>query len=420
MKKLIRIATVPQSLNLLFKGQLSFLSRYYEVTGIASNGSSLNEVALREGIKVKAIEMERRMNNPLKDFTALISLYLYFKKEKPDIVHSATPKAGLLSMAAAKMAGVPVRIHTFTGLIFPYKTGFFQKILILADRILCACATNIYPEGRGVFNVALNNHKPAKPMKVIANGNINGIDTQYFSPNLFSSEQKKKLRQSLGIALTDFVFIFVGRLVRGKGINELVRVFDKIEQKNSNAKLLLVGNFENALDPLLPETLAKMRTCRNIISAGYQKDVRLFFAISDTLVFPSYREGFPNVVMQAGAMELPGIVTDISGCNEIVEDGVNGLIIPPKNEKILKEKMLLLLNSSELMNKLKSNARAMITSRYEQKMVWEAVLAEYENLENSVKKPHRLPDFALPLRLDLWNTANDQLQKLWNKIKKME
>jgi glycosyltransferase involved in cell wall biosynthesis len=380
--KLFRITTIPFSLSILLKGQLKYLNRCYDVIAVSSRGTELEKVGKQEGVQTKAIDIERSISL-FKDFVSLVKLYFYFRKEKPDIVHSITPKAGLLSMVAAKMAGVPMRIHTFTGLIFPYQTGFFQKLLIFMDKILCACATNIYPEGKGVMNDLQKFKITDKPLKVIANGNVNGIDTTHFNPALFSAEQKANLRKKLGIDGNDFVFVFVGRLVKDKGIDELVSTFSILNSQFPIVKLLLVGPFERELDPLLPTTEQEIQNNPHIISVGFQADVRPYLAISDIFVFPSYREGFPNVVMQAGAMELPCIVTDINGCNEIIIDGVNGLIIPPKNQEALKEKMELLIHDIDLRNRLKSNAREMITSRYEQKLVWEALLEEYKRLEKS-------------------------------------
>ncbi len=175
-------------------------------------------------------------------------------------------------------------------------------------------------------------------------------------------------------------FIFVGRLVKDKGINELVQAFSQLSQSNQNISLLLVGPLEEDLDPLNEETVHLIETLTNIYTVGYQADVRPYFAIADALVFPSYREGFPNVVLQAGAMGLPSIVTDINGCNEIVEQGVNGLIIPPKNTIALKEAMELLATKALLYSNLKSTAREKITSRFERKEVWQALLMEYESL----------------------------------------
>ena len=379
-RKLIRITTIGRSFNLL-KHQLSFLNQYYEVLGIASPGVKLDETSKRECIKTFGIPMERHISI-FKDLISLYKLIKIFRKEKPWCIHSITPKAGLLSMVAGWITQVPVRIHTFTGLVFPTSKGVKKYILMTSDRLLCKCATNVYAEGQGVKFDLIRHKITQKPLKVLANGNINGIDTAYFSPTFYTNEQNEKLKSEIGIPRNAFVFCFVGRLVKDKGINELVQAFIEINKTCSYIKLLLVGLFERELDPLLPETEKEIQNHPNIIFVGYQTDVRPYLVISDIFVFPSYREGFPNVVMQAGAMELPCIVTDINGCNEIIEDGVNGSIIPPKDKGQLQEKMELLLKDSDLRSQLKQNARRMITSRYEQKPVWKALLDEYKKLED--------------------------------------
>ncbi|CAM3384887.1 Glycosyltransferase subfamily 4-like N-terminal domain-containing protein [Flavobacterium longum] len=375
MKKVIRTSTVPISLDSLLRGQLKFLNQYYDVVAVSGEGERLRSVESREGVRVHPIEMQRQIA-PLKDLASLWKLYRFFKKEKPDIVHSITPKAGLLSMMAAKFAGVPVRIHMFTGLIFPTQTGIKQKILIAMDRLLCRFATHIFPEGQGVRNDLIKFNITKKPLKIIANGNVNGIDTAHYDSELFSSQQRD-LRQEWKIDPDDFVFIFVGRLVKDKGIRELVDAFSSLLQSHPNAKLLLLGRFESHLDPIDPLTLKTIETTPQIITAGYQIDVRPFLALADVFVLPSYREGFPNVVMQAGAMDLPSIVTDINGANEIIIDGENGLIVPPKDEAKLVAAMQRLLEDDGLREQMAASARGLIASRYEQQTVWNAILEEY-------------------------------------------
>lgn len=382
MKKLFRISTVPVSLNILLKGQLKYLDEYFDVTAISGKGADLEEVAQRENVKTYALEMQRQIS-PVKDVISLIKLYLYFKKEKPDIIHSITPKAGLLSMIAGKLAGVPIRIHTFTGLVFPYKKGMMQKILILMDKLLCICATNIYPEGRGVKNDLIEYGITQKPLKILGNGNINGIDLDYFNPDLYSEKDSLSIREKLNIGQNDFVFLFVGRLVGDKGINELVKAFSELPRSsNQNIHrniLLLVGPYEDDLDPLLPGTIIEIENNPNIISVGFQKDVRPYFAISDVFVFPSYREGFPNVLLQAGAMGKFSIVTDINGSNEIIENQINGTIIPVRNEIALKLEMM---NAIELLKKnqdLKNICRMRIKNMFEQSIIWEVLKNEYKN-----------------------------------------
>jgi glycosyltransferase involved in cell wall biosynthesis len=382
--KLFRTSTVPISLDYLLKGQLNFLNQHFEVVAVSGEDEHLQEVAEREEVRVVPLAMQRAIR-PFHDLVALWKLYRLFKKERPQIVHSITPKAGLLSMVAAKMAGVPIRMHTFTGLIFPSKKGFMQRVLVLMDKILCWHATHIYPEGQGVKKDLVAYRITQKPLKIIANGNVNGIDTNHFSSDAISLQTKTDLKNELDISSNDFVFIFVGRLVGDKGINELISAFSNLKPETLNFKLLLVGPFETELDPLLPKTISVIESNPNITSVGFQADVRPYFGISDCLVFPSYREGFPNVVLQAGAMGLPSIVTNINGCNEIIEEGINGLIIPPKDIIALQNAMISLLEDKNVFKNLKNNARQMITSRYEQKLVWEALLEEYRRLLEGIR-----------------------------------
>lgn len=376
--KLIRITTVPGSLKGLLKGQHRFMSSHFEVIGVSSAGEALQEVEKDEGIRVVPVEMTRTIS-PLKDLKSLWQLYKLFKKEKPLIVHTHTPKAGTAGMMAAWLARVPIRLHTIAGLPLLEATGAKRRLLDWVEKITYWCAHIIYPNSFVMKDIIIENGytKEAK-LKVIANGSSNGIDTAHFNPLYYSAEDNETMRDKLGIKADDFVYVFVGRLVGDKGINELIEAFERLGVEN--VKLLLVGSYETELDPLEKETLDIIESNLNIISVGYQQDVRPYFALADALAFPSYREGFPNVVMQAGAMGLPSIVTDINGCNEIVEEGVNGLIIPTKDARALQEAMKKLILDKTFYGKLKSNAREMIVSRYEQEVVWEALLEEYERL----------------------------------------
>ena len=389
MKKLIRITTVPISFKVLLKGQLRFMaSNGFDVKGVSSEGEELREVHENEGIVMEAINMSRKIT-PFQDLKSLWEMWNFLRKEKPQIVHTHTPKAGIIGMLAARLAGVPHRLHTVAGLPLMEATGIKRKILNFVEKLTYSSATRVYPNSKGLYDFILqNNFTQSNKLKIIANGSSNGINTTFFSPAQVSEIEKVKLGEKLNIHSDDFVFVFVGRIVSDKGINELIKAFSELQAAGNNEltgiKLLLVGGLESDLDPLNPETLAEINQNKDIISAGFQQDVRPFFAISDALVFPSYREGFPNVVMQAGAMGLPSIVSDINGCNEIIVEGENGLIIPPKNVEKLKEKMLTLARDKNLYIKLKENSRRMIENRYEQSVVWNALLEEYEGLLQSV------------------------------------
>ncbi|GIJ97702.1 glycosyl transferase family 1 [Capnocytophaga stomatis] len=379
MNKLFRVTTVPISLKVLLKGQHRFMSQKgFEVIGISSKGQALCDVQKEEGIKIKELKMTRTIS-PFQDLKSLLNFYKLCKKEKPLIVHSHTPKAGIIGMLGAKLAGVPIRLHTVAGLPLMEAKGIKRKILDSVEKLTYACATAVYPNSKGLYDFILKNKYTSEDkLKVIANGSSNGVNTSFFSPQQVSEEQKNTLKKELNIQPDDFVFIFVGRLVGDKGINELTEAFSSLNI--DNVKLLLVGPMEKELDPLKEKTLHEIEKNHSIISVGYQKDVRPFFAISDLLVFPSYREGFPNVVMQAGAMGLPSIVTNINGCNEIIIEGENGTIIPVKNVEELKKQMESLSTDKVRYNKLKENSRKMIANRYEQSVVWEALLEEYKKL----------------------------------------
>lgn len=380
-RKLIRITTIPLSLDKLLSGQLSFMNQYYHVIAVSSDLAYLEIISKKENIEVFHVEMTRRIT-PINDLNVVWKLYRYFKKEKPNIVHTHTPKAGTVGMLAAKLAGVPNRLHTVAGLPLLEATGNKRKLLNFVEKITYSCATKIYPNSFGLKEIILQEKfcNPEK-LKVLGNGSTNGIDTSFFNPEKFSLNENNILKEKLKIAQDDFVFIFVGRLVSDKGINELITAFKKLNTLWPNTKLLLVGPLETDLDPLQTQTLEEIEYNKSIISIGYQNDVRPYFSIANVLVFPSYREGFPNVVMQAGAMGLPSVVSNINGCNEIIQHNQNGIIISVKNTEAIFEAMKEIIENNLLYSELKQNSRKRILLNYEQKIVWKAILNEYDNIK---------------------------------------
>lgn len=373
--KLFRITTVSESLSVLLEGQLKFLSDYYEVVGIASGKEALKVVGEREGIRVIDVPMKREIS-VFSDVLSLFRLIRLFYKERPHIVHANTPKASLLSMVAAWITRVPHRIYFVTGLRFETTAGKFRCLLVWMEKITCWCATKVIPEGEGVKRTLLANRITRKPLKVILNGNINGVDIDYFNWKAVSDDDVEKLK-----VVDCYTFVFVGRLVRDKGVGELVHAFVKLYQQYKHIRLLLVGGLEQGLDPLDEETLTLLHNHDAICAVGFQRDVRPYLAASDALVFPSYREGFPNVVLQAGAMGLPSVVTDINGCNEIVQEGVNGKIIPSRDENALYGAMKWFYeHRDEEVKEMALRARPLIIERYERHKVWNALLEEYKAL----------------------------------------
>lgn len=381
MHKLIRITTVPLSLEKLLEGQLSFMSSYFDVTAISADKSRLDKFGKDNGVTTYHIELTRKIT-PLADLKSLYKLYIYIKKEKPLIVHSHTPKAGIVAMTAAYFARVPLRLHTVAGLPLMESTGLKRIVLNTVEKWTYRFATKVYPNSKGLYNFILKEKFTQKnKLKVIGNGSSNGIDTHYFNPAHYSLTQIENLKKDIEISPQDFVFIFVGRIVGDKGINELIQAFETVNNNYPLTTLLLVGPFENDLDPLNEETISAINKNSKIKTVGYQKDVRPYFALSDVLVFPSYREGFPNVVMQAGAMNLPCIVSNINGCNEIIEDGANGIIIPPKDTIHLIKAMTNMLVDKSLYISLKNQARQSVVTKYERMEIMELLLKEYQELK---------------------------------------
>ena len=385
-KKLIRLTTVDLSLDKLIPGQLKYMSSVFDVIGVASDTGLLDKVRKREGVRMVNIPMEREISL-LKDLRSLIALFFFFRKERPDILHCNTPKGSLLALLAGLFAGVPNRIYLVTGLRYQGTTGFFRFILKTMERISCFCATQVIPEGHGVLHTLHADHITNKRLRVLHYGNINGIDTSYFSRKCL----EENFRSALGFTDDDFVFIFVGRIVRDKGMNELAEAMKKLisEKRSKQVKLLLVGSFEKG-NPLYGDNEDFLRNSEHVKFVGWQEDVRPYLAAADALVFPSYREGFPNVPIQAGALDIPCIVTNINGCNEIIKDNLNGKIIRAPYaqqgkrdslmENALYETMKWFIEHPEEVKRMGRNARGMITSRYEQKDVWKEILNLYLEL----------------------------------------
>ena len=374
-KKIIRACTVPQSLGFV-KGMLPDLCKKYEVVLVSSPGEQLDELTKEYGIRGIAVPMERHISVK-KDIISLWRLIKVFRKEKPTMVHSMTPKAGLLCMIAGKLTGVPVRVHTFTGLVWPTEKGLKRCILMLTDRLTCACATHIIPEGEGVKNDLIAGKITHKPLKVLGYGNVKGVDMEQCSRRPEVMKIAEKLRKD-----DCFSFLYVGRVVRDKGINELCAAFERIHDNYPKTRLFLVGPYEDSLDPISEETRGIIGKNGAIEAVGAKSGDELlaYYAAADCFVMPSYREGFPNTVLEAGAMGLASIVTDINGSREIIVDGENGMIVPPQNEERLYHAMKVMLTSPADREKLAGKARKMIADRFEQSFVRKCLYEYYDEV----------------------------------------
>lgn len=387
-KKIIRAVTVSDSIEFFEPIVPDLQKRGYEIISVSSSGPE-QENLKEKGVKIVSVKMERHISL-INDLKALIHLIRVFLVEKPFMVHSMTPKAGLLCMIASWISRVPRRVHTFTGLVWPTSVGLKRKILMATDWITCACATHIIPEGEGV-KADLQTHITNKPMKVLGYGNVRGIDMKRWQ---VTPEIKTK---SSMVKDGRFTFLFVGRIVGDKGVNELIEAFMRLQKSHNSIRLLLVGYYENDIDPVSETTQALIDNTPEIEEVGaiFGDDLLTYYAASDCFVFPSYREGFPNTVLEAGAMGLPQIVTDINGSREIVTNlnhnanpnivgkmdiRDNGIVIPSKDVDALYEAMDRMIVDDVMRENMAENARPMIESRFEQGFVRSCLLNFYEDL----------------------------------------
>ncbi len=369
--KIIRTVTVPQSLCFCREVMIKMRMMGYEMVAVTSPGAELDKLRDEDGFHCVAVPMERHISivNDLKSLWTMIQV---LREERPYMVHSMTPKAGLICMFAAWITRVPRRVHTFTGLMWPTATGLKRRILMFTDRLTCACATHVIPEGQGVLNDLKKGGITKKPMKILGYGNVMGVDMERFNPARFVVQKEDGV----------FTFLFVGRIVGDKGINELVEAFTRLYNKYKNVRLVLVGTYEHELDPVSDTTRKEIDTNDAINACGtkYGDDLLQMYVDADCFVMPSYREGFPNTVLEAGAMNLPSIVTDINGSREIIANEKNGLIVPSKNTTALYEAMERILTDDVLRMHMARMARPMINSRFEKEFVQSCQIKFYKEI----------------------------------------
>ena len=376
MKKLILVTTVSQTFSQILSGQLAFLSMHFEVHIVCSGSPvEVQRIAKANNVASAHVIPMNRGISPFKDIISIIRMMRVVRQVKPDIVHSYTPKAGLVTAISSFILKVPVRVHTFTGLIFPYKVGFKRFVLKNVDSLICKLCTHVVPEGEGVKK--LLQPITSKELKVVGSGNIAGVDFNYFN-RLELYPIPRTLESIRGLSSSNFVFCFIGRINPDKGLGELLHAFEKLYKLHDNVALLIVGGLDSSVR-IPPDIAFRLSNQQGVIWAGEVDDVRPYLAHSDILVLPSYREGFPNVVLQAGAMGKPSIVTDVCGSNELIINDFNGWIVPPKNQLELFNAMLLAKTSSKL-PAFAERAYIFVRSRFEREHYHKKLLDFYSRL----------------------------------------
>lgn len=373
MKKLIYIVAVPASVQSFLSERMHFLAGKYEVSAVCSPGVE-HEQFHAQGLKTHAVPIERRIA-PLKDAVSLWRLYRLLRKEKPDIVHTMTPKAGLLGMIAAWAARVPARIAMFNGEL-KLPNPIVRGIVRMTNALTCLFATHLNADGFGTKEYVEEQCVTRKPIKVFWHGNINGIDLERFR----ARGKREAIRRALNLNLSSVVFIYVGRIVHDKGIDELIPAFEKLVQQGADADLILVGQEEAALDPILESTSESIEKHDRIHAVGVQKNVPEWLEAADVFVLPSHREGCNCSLLEAGAMGLPSLATNIRGCNEIIVEQQTGLLYPAGDTAQLLMGLKELYHNKGMRIKMGQNARMRVHQHYDRKDVWDDMLAFYMSL----------------------------------------
>lgn len=377
MPKLIRITTVPISLKLLLTGQMKFMKENgWDVLMVSADGREIQQVLKTEGCRHEIVPFTRKIT-PLQDLACLWKLYQLFKKEQPDIVHTHTPKAGLLGMIAAKLAGVKIRIHTLAGIPFMAAEGGTKSLLERVEKLTYDFATEVWPNSEGLKNFVIENQLcTAEKLHIIGKGSSNGVDFSIFNRDSLKENHLVAATMRIMPGDEDFIILAVGRLVRDKGIEELVQAFlnSKIVSKS---KLVLLGSFEQELNPLSMETIQLIRDNPRIVQIDWTDHVAHYMALADVLVHPSHREGFPNVLLEAAALQLPVICSNIIGNTDIITQQKTGLIFPVKDVAVLKEALEFAFVKRDKMGQMAANLYQETLENYSRGDIHQEILETY-------------------------------------------
>lgn len=319
-KKICFIVSSPLTIKAFLTQHLNALSKVYHVTIIVNANSNNNEGLINNNIEYINLEINREIDL-MKDIIILFKLISIFRKEKFHLIHSVTPKAGLLAMLAGAITRVPVRIHIFTGQVWANRTGVIRFFLKWLDKLISFCGTNILADSDSQMKFLITERViSSEKISVLANGSISGVDINKFMPD---TQIRKVIRDKLNIAATDIVFLFIGRLKRDKGVIELCTAFKKILENKENSHLLLIGPDEERLIREIKQ-LNILAEKLHIIS--YTDEPEKYMAVADILCLPSYREGFGSVIIEAAACGIPAIGSRIYGITDAISENETGLL----------------------------------------------------------------------------------------------
>lgn len=376
--KIAHITTIDLSLRYLLLNQLkSIQDAGYEVVGISAPGPHV-EFLEREGIRHIAIPMTRNFT-PLADFGALLNLHNVMRRERFTIVHTHTPKPGLIGQLSARLAGVPIVVNTLHGFYFhEHMPAFWRRFYITTEQVAARCSSAILSQSSEDIQTAIRERIcRADEIKPLGNG----IDVSRFGRHLFTQEQLAEKRREIGLPSDVPVVGFVGRLVEEKGILDLLNAAKIVLQQIPSAKFLIIGPIDHEkVDALTPEIAREYGIADACVFTGMRQDMPELYALMDVFALPSYREGFPRSPMEASATGVPCIATDIRGCREAVVNDENGYLVPLRDPQKLAESMIKILSNPEVAERMSKAGRKMAVERFDEQLVFAKVKAEYARL----------------------------------------
>ena len=392
--KLLYITTVPISLTFI-TGYIDYLKpKGFDIQFLSSPGEMLETFAIRYAVQAHAVEMPRKIT-PLQDLRSIYGIWRGLRQERPHIVHTATPKGGLLGTIAAWFARCPVRIYHIYGLPYLTARGYKRFLLRWSEKISCLCADQVLCVSHSIKETAIKDSLcPAGKIKVLSHGSAGGIDaTRCFNPALVDSSRQQSIRAQYGIPKDARIIGFLGRIVRDKGIIELVTAWNMLREEYPELHLLVVGPFEDQ-DPLPSHIEKQLRTDKRIHLASLTtedkpiyysiEDIALFYSIMEICVLPTYREGFPNALLEAAAMKIPIVATSVPGCIDAVQDGVTGILVPPYDAEKLADAIRRYLSDPELRHQHGKAGRERVLRDFRPEDLWAAAYTEYKHLLNEI------------------------------------
>lgn len=378
------------ALKYLLAGQMKFMKKNgFDVTMISADGKERSGLSASEECPHIIVPLTRQIT-PWKDIKCLWQLVKIIKKEKPDIVHTHTPKAGLLGMLAAYFCSVKIRIHTVAGLPLMVEKGLKYQLLKLVEKVTYGAATHVWPNSNSLRKYIIENKfTNLAKTEVVLKGSSNGINLNRFNKTFLDPGLLEEVKKTIHYSPDTIYLLFVGRMVADKGITELVNAFSVLQKHQKNLKLLLIGPSEIELDPLPATTTQQIQSNTSIQHINWTDHTEYYMSLAHYFVFPSHREGFPNVLLQAGAMELPIICSYIPGNIDLITNNETGLTFKKQNEEDLINTISRAIENPLDSKKMAISLQKLISTYFNQEIIWEALLNKYNELIKNQDKNYR-------------------------------